>query len=132
MPADWRFGGAGGLLTFSQDQVTANTTATARAFVATQVSLELVETASAERTARADAAKATAGVEAEATQAAATALAVGDEDKDGLSRIQEQELGTKFKTGHGRDGLVDGGSQPVRHQPQLRIRTATTCWTAMK
>jgi eukaryotic-like serine/threonine-protein kinase len=98
-----------GYIGYSQNQVVANTTATARAFVATQVGLSMTETAAVEGTAQVAAAQASATVEAEATQAAATALAQGDDDKDGLSNAQEILLGTNPNNPDtDGDGLSDG------------------------
>jgi len=116
-------GGAGalaGYFAFSQNQIAENTTATARAFVSTQVIANLTETAVPQLTQQADeariAANAASATEAAATeaavfatQAAETALAQGDDDGDGLSKNQEIALGTDPNNPDtDGDGLNDG------------------------
>ena len=105
-------GGSGalaGYFAYSQSQITANTTGTARAFLVTQVRVQMTNTAVVEGTQQAEAAQSTAVAAEKATQAAATALAQGDDDKDGLSQVKERELGTDpTNPDTDGDGLLDG------------------------
>jgi eukaryotic-like serine/threonine-protein kinase len=102
-----------GYFSYSQSQIAQNTTATARAFVATQVVANMTQTAIPALTQQAEQATATAFAVADAslkaTQAAGTAQAKGDDDGDGLSNARELALGTDPNNPDtDGDGLSDG------------------------
>lgn len=109
-------GGAGALAGYywaSQQQIAANKTATAEAFISVQVAMNMTATASELSALQQNQATATAQSLAETaiagTQAAETALAEGDEDTDGLSLSQEIALALDPKNPDtDGDGLLDG------------------------